>query len=68
MSDEAYIYGPGNSFIALKHKHVSSTSTGPSIYDVNEPDVNPKSGLYALRPTASAARLHLSVDISSTVP
>ena len=26
-----YIYGPGSSFNALKHRHVSSTSTGPLI-------------------------------------
>jgi len=28
----AYIYGPGNSFSALKHRHVSSTSTGPCTF------------------------------------
>lgn len=26
---EAYMYGPGRPFSALKHKQVSSTSTGP---------------------------------------
>ncbi len=29
----AYIYGPGNSLKALKHKHVSSTSTGPCTFN-----------------------------------
>lgn len=26
------MYGPGNSFKALKHRHVSSTSTGPRTF------------------------------------
>jgi hypothetical protein len=29
-----YMYGPGKSFIALKHRHVSSTRTGPLICDI----------------------------------
>jgi hypothetical protein len=29
----AYMYGPGRSFIALKHRQVSSTNTGPLTYD-----------------------------------
>jgi len=33
QSGSAYIYGPGNSFKALKHRHVSSTSTGPCTFN-----------------------------------
>lgn len=61
------MYGPGRSFIALKQRHVSSTSTGPLICRclVSEGmDSNEQKGLR----TASAARRHLSVVTSSTVP
>lgn len=61
-----YIYGPGSSFNALKHKLVSSTSTGPLSYKTLATVL--KDNYQVRRQTASAARRHLSAEISSIVP
>lgn len=49
------MYGPGSSFIALKHKHVSSTSTGPPTCTVDQRDVEARWG-----------KCNVTHDISST--
>ena len=74
---EAYIYGPGRSFMALKQRHVSSTRTGPLICTV-EISISLLPNFYnqikfnmryeSWERTASAALLALSVVTSSTVP
>lgn len=64
------MYGPGSPLSALKHRHVSSTKTGPPTWAhaLGPTERNERGVGYEWLHTAAAALLHLSFEISSMVP
>jgi hypothetical protein len=76
MGRVTYTYGPGRPFNALKQRHVSSTSTGPLTCRRSSAPPLPYRQIEGRlqveqekgHHTISAARRHLSRDMSSMVP